>query len=139
VPLIARWPGTIEPGSVSHHRCASWDFFPTFAEMSGVQTPANLDGISMLPELTGGEQAEHEHLYWETGGGRRAVRMGDWKAVRPGEGAALELYDLRADVGEQNDLASENPEVLAEAEQLLVSCHVDAPQLEEPGWHEGPV
>ena len=66
VPLVARWPGRIAPGTTSDHVSAFWDMLPTFAEAAGAVTPANTDGISLLPTLTGqGLQSEHEYLYWE--------------------------------------------------------------------------
>ncbi|WP_346343439.1 sulfatase/phosphatase domain-containing protein, partial [Porphyromonas levii] len=81
---------------------AFWDFLPTFAEIAGVKTPANIDGISMLPTLLGEEamQKQHSYLYWEFYelGGCQAIRMGDWKLIRlnakqPKE-SKLELYNL---------------------------------------------
>jgi arylsulfatase A-like enzyme len=138
VPLIAWRKGTIVPGTVSHLPCASWDFFPTFAEMAGAPPPDGIDGISILPELTGGKQQAHEFLYWESGG-QQAVRMGDWKAVRPSAEAALELYDLLADVRERNDIAEENPEVAATIAEYLANCRTEPPLLAGHGWGDGPV
>ena len=53
VPTIARWPGKIEPGRVSDHPSAFWDFLPTACEVAGIAPPENIDGISYLPELLG--------------------------------------------------------------------------------------
>jgi arylsulfatase A-like enzyme len=64
------------------------------------RSPTNLDGISVLPLLTGKAQTNrHDFLYWEfhERGFQQAVRMGDWKAVRPQAGEPLELYNLKAD------------------------------------------
>ncbi|MEM7014616.1 MAG: arylsulfatase, partial [Verrucomicrobiota bacterium] len=58
VPLLARWPGTIEAGQTSELISAHWDMLPTFCELAGAKSPDNIDGISMVAELTGkGEQA----------------------------------------------------------------------------------
>ncbi len=114
VPLIARWPGTVPAGTTSGHICAFQDFLPTFTALAGAQTPADIDGLSMLPALRGrsGEQPEHAHLYWEYHGAQ-AVRMSDWKGVRSSVDRPLELYDLRTDLGEVNDVAAAQPEIAA--------------------------
>src|SRR5262249_53733407 len=102
VPMIARWPGRVKAGAVSEQVWAFWDFLPTAAELAGAKTPEELDGISMAPALLGGKQKDHDFLYWEfhERGSKQAVRTGDWKAVRPKLGGPLELYDLKADIGE---------------------------------------
>jgi arylsulfatase A-like enzyme len=119
VPLIARWPGRIKPGSTSDHISAFWDFLPTACAVAGVQAPEGIDGISFLPALTGqGTQGQHAYLYWEfyEQGGKRAVRMGKWKAIqrnlqKSGHSPVL-LYNLEKDLGETRDLAKDHPEVL---------------------------
>ncbi|MFP6905303.1 MAG: arylsulfatase [Verrucomicrobiota bacterium] len=119
VPLIARWPGRIKPGSTSDHISAFWDFLPTACAVAGVQAPGGIDGISFLPALTGqGTQGQHAYLYWEfyEQGGKRAVRMGKWKAIqrnlhKSGHSPVL-LYNLEKDLGETRDLAKDHPEVL---------------------------
>jgi arylsulfatase A len=91
VPLIARWPGKIKPGSTSDHVSASWDILPTCAELAGVDAPEEIDGLSMVPTLLGRprDQEKHESLYWEFKE-KHAVRMGNWKAVSlGGEGRAI--------------------------------------------------
>jgi uncharacterized sulfatase len=71
VPTIARWPGAIKSGSKSDYLGASWDMMPTFAELAGIRPPEPIDGLSLVPTLTGkGEQAQHRYLYF-TGGGKR--------------------------------------------------------------------
>lgn len=131
VPLIARWPGRIEPGSTSDHVSAFWDFLPTYAELAGVTPPSSVDGISMVPSLLGDpeRQRRHDYLYWEflvvagAQKGKQAVRMGDWKAVRSNlhnnPDAPLELYDLGSDVGETRDVADKHPEIVLAARRIL--------------------
>ena len=118
VPMIAWWPGQIEPGSVSDHISAFWDFLPTACELAGVAPPDGIDGISFLPELLGKEQARHEYLYWQYRG-KEAVRKGPWKAVRSGPEKPIELYRLDTDLGEQHDVAKEHPGVVDEMEKRM--------------------
>ncbi len=131
-PLLVRWPGKVSKGSVSNHISAFWDVLPTLAEISGAGVPENIDGISFLPVLLGknNEQKQHEYLYWEfhEQGGKAAVRMGDWKAVRLNidmtAGAITELYDLSADIGETNNVASENIDIVVKMEEFMKQAHV---------------
>jgi arylsulfatase len=126
VPLIARWPGRIQPGSVNDHYSAFWDFLPTLADIVGVEAPVDLDGVSMAPTLLGepGQQA-HEYLYWEYVG-RQAVRFGDWKAYRPSVDAPIELYDLSLDIGEQQDVAADNPEIVERIIEIMQSARTES-------------
>jgi len=128
VPMIARWPGRIAPGTESDQVWAFWDFLPTAAEIAGVGSPPDIDGISMLPALLGKKQKNHEFLYWEIGSPRlrQAVRMGDWKAVRLGLKEPLELYDLKTDIGEKQNIADEHPEVVAKIEAYLQTARTES-------------
>jgi len=83
VPMIASWPGVIEPGSETGHVSAFQDVLPTLSEITGAEAPIH-DGISFLPTLRGETQEEHPFLYWEFPAykGQQAVRFGNWKAVR---------------------------------------------------------
>ena len=91
---------------------AFWDIMPTFAEITGAEIPEGTDGISFLPELLGKKQKKHDYLYWEfhEQGGKMAVRMGNWKAVKLNidkiPQGATELYDLSTDIGETTDVAA---------------------------------
>jgi len=133
VPMIARWPGRVAPGSVSSHVGYFGDFFATFAEMLGQADPAGLDSVSLLPTLTGkpAEQKAHEYLYWEfyEQGGRQAVRFGSWKAIRePMKTGRVQLFDLSNDVGEERDLANERKDVAAQAVRYMDEAHVPDPR-----------
>ena len=122
VPLIVRWPGRIQAGSVNHDPWAFWDFLPTAAELAKAKLTEKVDGISLLPTLLGKPQTNHhEFLYWEfhERGFQQAVRMGDWKAVRPQAGEPLELYNLATDPGEKSNAAAANPAVVAKIEDYL--------------------
>jgi uncharacterized sulfatase len=119
VPMIARWPGKIKPGSTSDHPSAFWDFLPTACEIAGVQSPKHIDGISYLPALLGKPQEEHKYLFWRSGK-RIAVRSGKWKYVTYGKGD--ELYDLSTDIGEEKNIAKDHAEVV----KKLKACAAEA-------------
>lgn len=142
VPLLARWPGTIEAGSVSDLISAHWDMLPTFTELAGAETPDGIDGISMVPTLTGeGVQKKHDYLYWEfyERGGKRAVRWGSWKAVqlevnKLGFDAPIEIYYLDHDIGEEDNIASEHPEHVKVIRKMMDKAHEPSPlwQFKKP-------
>jgi len=131
VPLIVRWPGKIQPGLVTDEAWAFWDFLPTAAALSGAKPPEKIDGLSFLPLLMGQSQTNrHDSFYWEfhERGFQQALRAGNWKAVRPQTDQALELYDLKTDIGEKKNVAAEHPEVIAKMEQLLKNARTEAPE-----------
>jgi len=147
VPMIARWPGKIAPGSMSNHIGYFPDLMPTFAQVADVpeSVPEYVDGISLLPELTGKqmEQKQHEYLYWErpnyeNKGGylqvhptiwRQAIRFGKWKALRETTNSPVELYNLEDDLGEHNNLASEYPELVNKAIQIMEEARYEPMDL----------
>ncbi len=117
VPFLVSWPAKIKAGTYDQPVIAL-DFLPTAlaAADSTTLTPKNLDGVNLLPFLTGEKSgAPHETLFWRSGGpgGNNAVRRGSMKLVRRSK-AEPELYDLAADVGESKNLAAEKPEVVKE-------------------------
>lgn len=130
VPFVARWPGRIAPGRVSEHLGYLPDVLPTIAEVAGAAPPADVDGLSFLPELVGEtaaghKQAQHEFLYWEFGG-QTAVRQGKWSAVCRKGSDRWELYDLSADPSQSNDVAASHPAILARLIALAEKSHEPA-------------
>jgi len=129
VPMIAYWPKRIEANSTSNHISAFWDFLPTVCEIAQIKTPQNIDGISFLPELLGEKQENHDYLYWEflEQGGKQALRLGDWKGIRLNMNnnpkAPIELYNLASDIGEQNNIAAENPEIVEKIVNIMEKEH----------------
>jgi arylsulfatase A-like enzyme len=128
VPMIARWPKRIKAGAKSDQVWAHWDLLPTLAEVAGVKPPADIDGVSMFNALRGRRQRDHEFLYWEfhERGFSQAARMGDWKAVRKSPDSPLELYDLKNDLGEQNDCAAKHPEIVKKIEDYLKTARTES-------------
>tara|TARA_B100001093_G_scaffold129995_1_gene122571 strand:- start:768 stop:2216 length:1449 start_codon:yes stop_codon:yes gene_type:complete len=127
VPYYVRWPGNVDPGSVSDHLLYYPDVMPTLAAISNAECPKT-DGLSFLPTLTGkGGQEQHNYLYWEYRG-QTAVREGAWKAYRKGNGD-WELYDLSKEVEELDDVAADYPEVI----NRLIGLAEDAHEPIRPG------
>jgi len=122
VPFLARWPGKIKPGQVSDHPFAFWDMMATCAELTNQAAPKDTDGLSILPALTGGKPKVHDYFYWEfhEGGFKQALRVGNWKYVKPA------LYDLAQDLNETTDLANQFPEIVSRMETLLLSVRTES-------------
>ena len=129
VPGIVRWPGKVKAGSESDLPWAFWDFLPTATELAGVESPKTIDGLSIVPTLLGrGQQGQHDFMYWEFHEGRsskQAVRMGDWKAVRVWK-QPLELFNLKNDIAEANDIATQNPDVVQKLETYLKTARTES-------------
>ncbi len=122
VPSIVRWPGSVPSEKVSNYPWGFWDFLPTAADLAGVPTPAHTDGQSILPTLLGQTQPPPKPFYWEfhERGFDQATRDGNWKGVRKGSpDAPIELYDLTRDIGENNNLAAQHPDVVARMDDFL--------------------
>jgi arylsulfatase A-like enzyme len=129
VPMIVRWPGVVTGGTASDQPWAFWDFLPTAAAIAGIAPPEKIDGISMLPAIVGNKQENHPNFYWELheGGFKQAVRMNDWKAVRPAQNQAWELYDLSKDISERHNLADQNPDVIAKIQEYVKTARTESP------------
>lgn len=132
VPMIARWPGKIAPGTTSDHIAAHYDMPATIAETAGTEFADDTDSISLAPTLFGNEDAQekHDHLFWDFKGygGQIAVRMGKWKGVRRDlvkkPNAPLELYDLENDIGETKNVAAEHPEIAKRIASIMLDDRI---------------
>lgn len=126
VPFMVRWPERIKAGSRSDYGGLVFDLFPTFLELAGHRRNADLDAMSLVPVLTGGTITAPRDLYFvrrEGGnyGGKsyEAIIRGDWKLLQNDPFKPLELYNLKEDPREQNNLATRNRPVFNELAAAL--------------------
>lgn len=134
-PTMARWPAKIQAGRVSAFPWAFWDALPTIAELAEAKAPDDLDGISIVAELTGsGKQADHEYLYWTWGHGENtgySVRVGNWKGIvkvcadtdnlRPSDDDDMLIFDVVNDPAETDDKSAERADIVAQFKALVQS------------------
>jgi len=131
VPMLARWPGKIAPGTTTDHVSAQYDVMATIADLVGVNAPENTDGISFLPVLLGKAevQQQHEFLYFEypEKRGQVAIRLKKWKGVKtdliPNPGNPWQLYDLETDPFEKTDVAQAHPDLLEKFDEIVRAEH----------------
>lgn len=114
VPFLMQWKGHIPAGKVDDRPVISLDIHPTaLAAANALPQEIRLDGVNLLPYLTRDtDGVVHERLFWRYGE-QSAIRAGDWKLLRRGEGSP-QLYNLADDIGETTDLAAKNPERVKE-------------------------
>lgn len=119
VPFLMQWKTVVPAGQVYDKTVSSFDIYATAAANSAaVFAPKRVEGVDLIPFVTGKDPGTpHETLFWRQGG-RTAIRHGDWKLVRMGNRKAVskakwELYNLNNDIAETTDLADANPERLA--------------------------
>ena len=127
-PLIAHWPDGIEGKNVISHEVGHFiDFMPTFAELGGATYPSEfggspiptMQGQSLLPILRGESYTRQNPIYWNWREGK-AVREGDYRLLAA-DGGPWELYDMRVDRTETNDIAGEHPRIVNELSHLYES------------------
>ncbi len=126
VPAIVYWPGHVKPGSVSREPVTGVDWMPTICGAAGVSLPSDrpIDGVSLLPLFARSGHLRREGIYWhfphyQHATPNSAVRDGDWKLIRFYETGRSELYDLRADIGEELDLAGGRPAKVRALSEML--------------------
>jgi arylsulfatase A-like enzyme len=121
VPFVARWPGKIKPGSVNNNAICLNDLMATAAEIAGAKLPNNAaeDSVSLLAALLGTAKGPvREATVHQSMAGDLAIRQGQWKLVFLRSGKK-ELYNLRDDLRETNDLAPARPEMVEQLTQLM--------------------
>ncbi len=128
VPFILRYPGHVQPSSETAVPVISNDLFPTLLDLADLplMPDSHKDGISLKPLTKGAEELKRHALYWHYphyhGAGESpasAIRMGDYKFIRHYEDGRVELYNLRHDIGETDNLVHKMPEKAAELEAAL--------------------
>ncbi len=129
VPLIIRWQGIVKAGSICDEPVISMDFFPTICEVAGLALPDDrvIDGESLVPLLKGSGKLKREAIFWHFPHYRgkdvvpySIVRKGDWKLIKRYEGKKFELFNLKDDLSEKNDLSDKMPEKVRELDKILV-------------------
>jgi arylsulfatase A-like enzyme len=136
IPFMAQWDGKLPAGKLYESPVISLDILPTACAAAGIAIPAEakLDGVDLMPFLTGATAGKpHEDLFWRMGK-QWAVRSGDWKLVMTRGTSEPWLVDLAADVSETTDLAAKNPE---KAKELRAKYDAWSSQLMEPRWQWG--
>jgi arylsulfatase A-like enzyme len=127
-PLLVRWPGVVEPASTCDTPVTSPDFYPTLLDAAGLDPmpEQHRDGVSFAPLLRGSGPVDRGPLFWhfphygnQGGAPGSSVRMGDHKLIEFFEDRRLELYNLRDDVSEEQNLADELPDVTEELKRRL--------------------
>jgi arylsulfatase A-like enzyme len=147
--FLIRAPGVTKPGSTSDQPVISIDFYPTIAELTGVEISDSqiVDGVSLVPLLRGGDRLSRDSLYWhyphysnQGGFPGGAIRSGDWKLIERLEDGRRHLYNLASDVGETTDLAASQPARVRAMTQALHDWYrqVDAKFL-RPRAEDGPL
>lgn len=126
-PMFVIWPGVTQPNGICSEPVVTTDFYKTIVEMTGVQMPnQDVDGESLVPLLKSDEEFSRDFICWhyphyspQGGKPTSAIRGGDWKLILNYETNKVELYNLKEDIGETNDLAETNPEKTQELESKL--------------------
>jgi len=144
VPFFVSWPGQLPAGKTYDQPVSTLDILPTACAAAGAQTPADLDGVSLLPYLKGEVATEpHSFLYWRFGP-QKAIRHGKWKLVdardlQEKKQSGWQLYNLENDIAETQDLTTAKPELV---EQLTTAWNQWNQRNVEPRWgggiHEDP-
>ncbi len=128
-PVIIRWPKTVKPGTLSHEPVTSVDYFPTICELAGVPLPRDraIDGVSLVGHLksNGAKPLGRDALYWHFPHYRgdvvpySIIRAGDWKLIKRYESKTFELFNLKEDLSEQNELSEKMPEKVKQLDVKL--------------------
>ncbi len=141
VPMIVKWPGQGQPGTICDEPVISTDFYPSILEMAGLPAlpDQTVDGVSFVPALRG-EPFERGAIYWhfphysnhglQSPGG--AIRLGDYKLLEYFENGNVQLFNVKEDWSEQNDVSEVKPEI---TKQLLTMLHQWREQVSAAEMH----
>ena len=150
-PLIVRWPGVVEAGSQCSAPVTSTDFYPTMLQAAGLDLmpEQHCDGVSLLPLLEGADSLQREAIFWhyphygnQGGTPGSSVRAGDYKLIEFFEDGHVELYNLREDIGEEQDLADSEPQLARQLKEMLarwrekVQAKIPEPNPDYVPWRE---
>jgi arylsulfatase A-like enzyme len=119
VPFFVAWPGTLAAGRTYTRSVTALDILPSACAAASVKVDGDVDGINLLPYLSGANMGTpHESLYWRFGP-QKAIRKGRWKLVSwrdfdTNRTSGWQLYDLVSDIGEKTNVAASRPELVDE-------------------------
>jgi arylsulfatase A len=140
VPGIIRWPGNAKAGSVCHEPLSNIDVLPTLCAIAGVEAPKDrpIDGANFLPIFEGKKINRKTPLYWRYDKATSkpftvAMRQGDWKILADNQMTKFELYNLRQDPAEKQNLAESEPRRLETMKKVLAKLHAEI-DAEGPKW-----
>ena len=145
VPMIIKWPGTVEPGSECNEPVITDDLYPTMLQMAGrpLMPEQHMDGVSLAPFLQKTGSIDRDALFWHfphynfsDSVPAGAIRNGRYKLIEFFEDNHIELYDLNTDIGEENNLASEMPEKVAELKTKLYNWRKTIGARMPTNWDE---
>lgn len=130
MPTVIRWGDQIPAGKDNAALMTTMDILPTFAKLTGVALPPErvIDGKDIYATLTEHTESPHEYFFYYSKTATRAVRWGKWKYHRKGS----LLYDLSADPGEKNNLAKQNPEIIAQLSKVIKEFQADLAKNSRP-------
>ncbi|MEX2026745.1 MAG: sulfatase/phosphatase domain-containing protein, partial [Pirellulaceae bacterium] len=131
VPYLVQWKGKLPAGKTYDQPVIQLDLHATALAAAGATSEAQLDGVNLLPHLTGEKSSPpHEALYWRFGP-QMAIRMGNYKLVKAAGIDQPQLFDLAADIGETKDLSAEKGDIV---KSLTARYEAWNGTLEEPRW-----
>lgn len=133
-PFLLRWPGRLKAGQTYRQPVSTMDLYATFCAAAGATVPdgTKLDGVNLLPFLTGEKTgAPHKILFWKNGD-NGAVREGNWKLLLSAQEPKRQLFNLAADIGEKRDLAGTKPELVARLHKAWLDWSATLPPRVNP-------